>query len=98
MAVMVISRMDGGKPAPYDEVSAKLGVEEDPPAGLIVHAAGERDGDFEVVDIWESREQFEAFLNGRLRPTIKSVVGDEAFAAMPEAERTFVELEDLVVP
>jgi hypothetical protein len=98
MAVMVISRMDGGKPEVYDQVNEQLGVEADPPEGLIVHASGDRDGTFEVVNIWQSREQFDTFLNGRLRPTIKSIVGDEAFAAMPEAQRTFVELHELVVP
>ncbi len=34
----------------------QLGVEEDPPEGLIFHAAGPIEGGWGIIDFWESRE------------------------------------------
>jgi len=98
MPVMVISTMPGGTPELYDRVKPALDVEGDPPEGLLAHMMGLRGEGFEVINVWETREHFDTFLDGRLRPAIKSVVGDEAYAAMPEAEREYVELHDIVVP
>jgi hypothetical protein len=59
----------------YDAVNAKIGVEENPPEGLIMHSAGEVDGMFQIVDVWESQEHAERFDKERLGPGITEVVG-----------------------
>jgi quinol monooxygenase YgiN len=38
--------------------------------GLIVHTAGEGSDGFYVVDVWESREAFDTFMNERIMPAI----------------------------
>ena len=97
MAILVISRPPGGgKPPTYEQVNQQI-QSGDRPDGLILFAAGDNNGTFEVYAIFESREKYDAFLNGVLRPAIKAAAGDEAYAAMPEAERIVVELDDLVV-
>jgi hypothetical protein len=59
----------------YDAVNAKIDMGANPPAGLIVHTAGEVDGQWQVVDVWETREDAERFDNERLIPAITEVAG-----------------------
>lgn len=73
MTVVMIQESVEMTPEMYDEVNAKLGVNQDPPEGLIVHTAG-RDGDrFQVVDVWESREAYDRFNESRLGPAVREV-------------------------
>jgi hypothetical protein len=69
----------------YDAVNAKAGVDTDPPAGLIVHCAGDIDGTFQIVDVWESEEDARRFDSERLGPAINAVIfgGDPTQAPDP---------------
>jgi hypothetical protein len=59
----------------YEKVNAELGVDRDPPPGLLLHCAGEVDGKWQIVDVWESREQARQFYEGRLPQVIEAVIG-----------------------
>jgi hypothetical protein len=59
----------------YDGVNAEMGVENDPPEGLIFHWAGEVDGKWTITDVWETSEAYERFLEGRLMPAVQKVSG-----------------------
>jgi hypothetical protein len=59
----------------YDAVNAKAGVAEDPPDGLILHTAGEVDGQWQIVDVWESQEAADRFGSERLLPAVEAVMG-----------------------
>jgi hypothetical protein len=66
----------------YDEAIRRLEDSGDwPPAGLEFHVAFMSNGNFRVSEIWDSREQFDAF-GKRLMPMLK-VAGIE-LAAEPE--------------
>jgi heme-degrading monooxygenase HmoA len=55
--------------AEYEAVTHLVALEDDRPSGLLVHAASERsDGTVEIVDVWESQEQMNAFAETRLHP------------------------------
>jgi hypothetical protein len=87
MAVGIISRFPEGAGADeYDAVNAVLDPKGNPPAGGIFHCAGELEGRFQVFDVWESREDYDRFVEERLIPSMKQVMGEEAFAQMPDAE------------
>jgi len=99
MAVGVITRFpDGAGSDMYDAVNAKLQEAGDSPPGLIFQSSGELEGRFQVFAVWESAEDGERFLEERLIPAIKAVVGDEAFAALPDAERVHVDVHDYIIP
>jgi hypothetical protein len=52
----------GITPAEYDQMREKLGVGDTPPAGGVFHAAGvDEDGKIRVFEVWDSREQAEAW-------------------------------------
>jgi hypothetical protein len=87
MAVAIIQRFPEGTGArEYDPVSKKLDPASDPPNGLIFHCAGELNGRFEVLDVWESRQSFDRFVEERLIPAQREAMGDSAFAAFPGFE------------
>ena len=59
--------------AQYDETVRRLEALGDwPPAGLAYHVAFRSEGNFRVSEIWDSREQFDAF-GERLMPVLKDV-------------------------
>jgi hypothetical protein len=76
MAIVRIIRPQGTTREMYDAVGAKIDIDGDPPAGLIVHTAGEVDGQWQVVDVWESEEHAQRFDADRLRPAIAAVAGE----------------------
>ena len=60
-------------PDQYDETSRRLEKTGDwPPKGLEYHVAFVSDGKFRVSEIWDSREQFDAF-GKRLMPVLSDV-------------------------
>jgi hypothetical protein len=58
----------GGTQGQYDRVMDKLGLKgtENWPQGSILHVAGPTEKGWEVVDVWESRQDFDRFLTERL--------------------------------
>jgi hypothetical protein len=79
----------------YEAVNAHLNVDEDTPDGLIMHAAGEVDGHWKMVDIWESEAAYERFRESRLMPAVLATMGEQAMAAGPPPTETF-EVKHLV--
>jgi hypothetical protein len=95
MAVMAILE-DDASPEDYREVSGRLDVETNPPAGLILHAVSALDGNrLRIVDIWESAEAARDFYQGRLRQALADVLGPDAPEGFPSEMR---EISVLIQP
>ena len=62
----------------YDAINGELEVETRHPVGLIMHAAGEMDGAWQIVEVWESEEYARRFDAERLEPAIEAVTGPPA--------------------
>jgi hypothetical protein len=71
----------------YERVAAAIGAT--PPDGLVVHAAGEVDGKWQAVSLWESKEAFEAFRNERVIPAVSSALGEDGDATAPPPSEWF---------
>ncbi|HZT45535.1 MAG TPA: hypothetical protein VFA24_05085 [Gaiellaceae bacterium] len=91
---------DGDTSTPnYDAVVKELALDR-APDGLLIHTAGfDHDaGVFRILDVWETREHGEKFMNERLNPIIErmgaaaAASGDETF--VPPARETWYELHD----
>jgi hypothetical protein len=76
MAIGLSIRFANGTQAQYEAMNAEMGVEADPPAGLIFHAAGPIDDGWGILDFWESREAFDTFQQSRLGPAVEAI-GDQ---------------------
>ena len=81
----------------YEKVTRALNVDGDPPPGLMVHAAGEVDGKWRSVDVWESEADYNRFREERLMPAVIQAMGEEAVAAGPPPQESF-EVKHLVTP
>jgi hypothetical protein len=77
MAIGLWISFASGTQEQYDAVNAEMGVEENPPEGMIFHSAGPMEGGWNVIDFWESRELFDRFQQERLGPAIQAL-GDDA--------------------
>ena len=78
MRIAVVRDIPGVTQDRYDAVRREAGVEQSPPAGLILHAAGPSADGWRVVEVWESQEAYEAFDRDRLRPAVVRVAGENA--------------------
>jgi hypothetical protein len=83
MAVGLRIKFEGGTQEQYDAINAQMGVEENPPDGLIFHAAGPIDGGWGIIDFWESRGHFDTFQADRLGPAIQAL-GDQGPEGPPD--------------
>jgi hypothetical protein len=73
MAVSVVTRYADLRPATYDQIIASLDLDVSPPAGAILHVAGEAEGGGLVVaEIWQTEQTFRAFLDYRFRPALRA--------------------------
>ena len=87
MAVVVIQEFEA-TPEEYDQVDAKLGDET--PEGAILHAAVDLGGGrMKSIDVWESAEHFQSFVQDRLIPAIADVNPDAPEAQQPEIHEIY---------
>src|SRR5688500_2079195 len=73
MAVGVLSEVPGLTTEMYDAVNEKAGVEQDPPAGLIIQTCGPMHGGLRIFDVWETQEDHDRFVAQRLDPALGEV-------------------------
>jgi hypothetical protein len=74
----------------YDATLEAVGWEETLPEGAIFHVAFFDEGGFKVVDVWESEEQFQRFVEDRLNPGIQQVgIEGEPKVTFAPAHRVF---------
>lgn len=85
MAVGIRQKFSGGTQANYDAAHAVMEVDTDPPAGMLVHSAGPVEGGWGIIDFWESREAFDAFVRDRLMPRLQGL-GDKGFPNPPDVK------------
>jgi hypothetical protein len=83
--------------AMYDGVTAAMDIGNDPPEGLLFHWAGEVDGKWTVTDVWEAREAYDRFREGRLLPAVQQVSGMDA-ASGPQPTITEFAVHNYVKP
>jgi hypothetical protein len=66
MAILAIFTGDGFTKQKYEELRKEVDWEHKHPTGAILHAAG-----FDVADVWQSEQDFNNFVNSRLKPSME---------------------------
>lgn len=96
MPIMALFRSPRVDQTLYDAIMQELDLEQAPPTGALTHCCGFDDKGICVVDVWESRRDFEAFLTDRLKPTFAKlniefvapeIIDGYAFRATEEVDR-----------
>ncbi|HJZ61016.1 MAG TPA: hypothetical protein VKD47_02550 [Miltoncostaeaceae bacterium] len=93
MAVAVELTFPGATLEQYDQVIKGMGLRQGGPMpdGGISHFVAKTDGGFRVVDIWESKEQFERFAQEQIGPLAR----EAGIEQQPEIR--FVEIHNYLV-
>jgi hypothetical protein len=82
MAVGIRVKLPGVTQEQFEAVDAQVGT--GPFDGLIFHASGPIEGGWGVIDFWESRAHFDAFITQHVMPVMQA-----AGAAAPPDIREF---------
>ena len=77
MAVVMRMSWPEVTPEQYEEARRIVHWEQDAPDGAIFHVAFFDADGFKAVDVWESAEQFQTFVDTRLMPGIAQIDGVE---------------------
>jgi hypothetical protein len=98
MAISMLQETTDATIEMYDAVSERLGLDGDPPPGMILHTATKTDDGLRMFDVWESMEQLERFREERLLPAIAAVMQEHG-VPMPGGppDMKVGEVHDLVV-
>ena len=79
----------------YDRIMQSIGSE--PPAGCVVHAVVRIDGGLRYIDIWESREACDLFLEERVHPVLQAAFSAAGASLPGEPVRNHMDLVDVNV-
>ena len=81
-----------------DAVTDEMDVDTHIPAGAIMHVHWEKDGRVHGVDVWESAEAFQTFVESTLQPTMGKVAAAHGIdlSAAGEPEMVITEVHRLV--
>jgi quinol monooxygenase YgiN len=93
MAIAVIAAIPSKEA--YETVTEQMFGTKIAPAvdGCLVHSAGEGPNGFRVVDIWESHEAFDSFMNDKLMPAMQ----EAGMADMAGTPPDIIELMHVIV-
>jgi hypothetical protein len=75
MAVAIVMDFPGATLAQYDQVLVGMGLTPGgaPPEGAIFHFCTKTDDGIRVIDVWETKEQFEGFAREQIGPQTQRV-------------------------
>lgn len=93
MAIAVIAPIPSREA--YETINQKMfgSKQPQPLEGLVIHTAGDGPDGFTVVDVWESREAFDDFMNGRIMPAMEEAGMTMEGGTAP----TIIELQTVLV-
>lgn len=91
MPVVMYMEWDGVTPEQYNESRSRVGWETDVPTGAILHVPCFTDTGIRVTDVWETAEDFQAFVDNRLMPAVQAIgiTGEPRVDIRPLHEHAF---------
>ena len=79
-------------PETYARIKEGLGDER--PPGMIAHLAWRTDNGLRYVDVWQSKDDHQAFVDNRLHPVVQSVLQELLGFVPPEPVHTVLDVID----
>jgi hypothetical protein len=85
MPVLMMMEWKGVTQEQYERVRKNVDFEGDAPKGGLFHVAAFSDQGLRVMDVWESAEDFQAFVEARLMPGVQKtgIVGEPQVQVLP---------------
>ncbi|MFN8506124.1 MAG: hypothetical protein U0547_01000 [Dehalococcoidia bacterium] len=82
MSIVMMMQWPGVTLDEYEKVRAIVRFDVEPPVGGAFHVAAADAAGLRVIDVWDSAEQFQAFVDARLMPAVQQV----GISAEPQIE------------
>jgi len=92
MAFITTIDVLGLTPTEYRAILDQMGVEKKPEPGLYLHLTARIEGGYRITEVWDSRENFDAFMEARLAP------GAEAIGLQRQMTMTMEPLYNIFAP
>ena len=73
MAYVTTIDVFGITPKEYRAILDEMGVELRPEPGIYLHLTAPIKGGYRVIEVWDSREGFEAFMQARMAPAAAAI-------------------------
>ena len=73
MATVIMQKWNGFTPEQYDALRQLVGWDRDVPEGMRFHVASFGDGTLRMTGVWDSEDQFGAFVQTRIMPGIRQL-------------------------
>jgi hypothetical protein len=77
----------------YARIKEGLGPER--PPGLIAHLTLQIENGLRYIDVWQSKDDFETFAEGRLHPVVHPILVDMLGFVPPEPSHTTLDVVDV---
>ena len=87
MPVLVVIEVPGGSSELDDALTEAWGIASSPPEGNLLRMGGPMDGGWRVISLWETREQFETFLEERLHLSLQDAGADQPVVSFWKIEK-----------
>lgn len=87
MPVLIVIEIPGGSSELDHALTEAWGIETRPPEGNLLRMAGPMEGGWRVVSLWESRQQFETFLEERLHLSLQDTGDGQPVVTFWEIEK-----------
>jgi hypothetical protein len=76
VAIGIRIKLPGVTQEQFDAAHQHINPDRSVPAGMLFHASGPIDGGWGVIDFWESRAHFDAFLESKIGPGMAAAGGE----------------------
>jgi hypothetical protein len=73
MSTVIIQKWDGLTPEQYDQLREHVRWDRDIPTGMTYHVASFDEDTLHMTDVWDSEEQFVAFVQTRIIPGLQQL-------------------------
>jgi len=77
----------------YAQIKDGIGPEQ--PPGMIAHLAYRTEGGLRYVDVWQTKDDWEAFEHGRVHPVVHPLLEEMLGFVPPEPPRTLLDVVDV---
>jgi hypothetical protein len=85
--VLVVIEVPGGSSELDDALTEASGIASNPPEGNLLRMGGPMEGGWRVISLWESRHQFETFLEERLHLSLQDIGAGQPQISFWEIEK-----------
>jgi hypothetical protein len=73
MAVALLIELEGMTETMYDELCDRVELRDEPPDGLIFHAAGPGPGGWRILDVWDTPDHWEVYFSDTVKPALAGI-------------------------